>query len=310
MGRLWFFLLLLISLSSARDVVDEKGECAINWTRGEILCHGESEAGQSRFAARLSAKVIARRNLLEVVKGVRIDSETTVKDGMMQSDVIASRVEGVIRGTELLSNKYDIKEKYAIATVRLRMGKDLLGALLSDPTKTSWNEKIRKIWKSFSLIPSAYASEYFPEEKKTIEKILKDLQEHGEEKSRVYLEKVLKELEENRYTGVLIDVSEVPDFKKAMIVRLVNEDGSEIYPANLVSPKTLMKKNTSVGFVFGFDDARHNKRVVDRPLEIKAKAVYKNKKSNIVLSRQQYKKIQGLEKNILKQAKVVLVLGE
>ncbi|MEA2072527.1 MAG: hypothetical protein U9O86_03000, partial [Campylobacterota bacterium] len=151
--------ILTLSLQ-AREVVDSVGSCKINWTQGSITCEGESAEGQSKFAAKISAKVIAQRNLLEVVKGVRIDSMVTVKDGMFSSDVIKSRVQGVIKGGQIISNKYDSKDKYSVATIRLDMGKDLLSALLSDPTQLSWNEKIQKFWNKFSIYTNAYAATY------------------------------------------------------------------------------------------------------------------------------------------------------
>jgi len=301
---------MLCAHGYARDVIDDTGLCKINWSQGDITCLGESAEGQGSFAAKISAKVIAQRNLLEVVKGVRIDSEVTVADGMITSDIIKSRVEGVIRGGQIVSNVYDGEKQYATATIRLQMGKDLLGALLSDPQKLAWNEKIERFWNSFSLIPSAQAAVYSPTERETVEKVLSDLRERGDGKGAAYLETVLKEMDTNRYTGILIDVSSIPDFKKAMIVRLVDEGGAEIYPGGAVDKETLMKRNTSVGYKFGYDDARQDKRVFDKPLEFKAASVYKNKKSNIVLAPEQLDALEALDPSILASAKIILVLGE
>ena len=309
-GLLGFFLLISALALQARDVIDDTGLCRINWSEGYITCVGESAQGQSSFAAKLSAKVIAQRNLLEVVKGVRIDSEVSVSDGMIASDVIKSRVEGVIRGVQILSNLYDSQKQSAAAMVRLRMGKDLLGALLSDPTQLSWNEKIERFWRGISLVPSAEAAVYSTTERKTIEKILKELRTQGDASGAAYLESVLGEMDANRYTGILIDVSEISDFQKAMIVRLVDEGGSEVYPDPIVSRATLMKRNTSVGFKFGYEDAKQDKRVFDKPLEFKAASVYKNKKSNIVLSPSQLELLRSVDPTVLRQAKIILVLGD
>lgn len=303
--------MLLTFALQAREVVDDSGLCKINWSRGFVTCVGESAEGQSSFAAKLSAKVIAQRNLLEVVKGVRIDSEVTIQDGMITSDVIKSRVEGVVRGGQIIDNRYDDGKKSATATVRLQMGKDLLAALLSDPDKLSWNETIKMWWDRFSLIPEAHAAAaYTPGEQDTIRKVLADLRERGDSEGSAYFENVLKTMSANNHTGILIDISDLPDFRKAMIVRLVDEDGAEIYPASVVSKETLMKRNTSVGYVFGFEDARLDKRVFDRPLELKATSVYKNKKSNIVLTKAQLERLEMLDPVVLKSAKIILVLGE
>ena len=294
----------------ARDVVESKGECRINWTQGFIECQGESAEGQNRYGAKISAKVIAQRNLLEVIKGVHIDSETTIEDGMFSSEVIKSRVSGTIRGAQVVSNKYDSKQKYAVATLKLMMGKDLLSALLSDPTQLSFNEKVMQLWNSFHIIAEANAATYGYKEKETIQKLLQDLRTKGDTQGSIYLEKVLKSIEKQEYSGVLIDVSEVKNFKKAMIVKLVDEAGQEVYPAGLVTKEVLIKQNTSVGYIYGLEDAKHNRRVYHTPIEMKVKSVYKKRYSNIVLTKQQVEQLQNIDKSILKNAKIILVLGE
>jgi len=310
------FIKVLVFLSvfcmlEAREVIDYTGVCNINWSQGYIVCEGESQENQTRYEAKVAAKVIAQRNLLEVVKGVRIDSYVVVSDGMVSSRIIKTRVEGVISGAQIISNIYDSSTGYAVAKIKLEMGKDLLSALLSDPKKLSWNEKIKDAWHSFNFIPTAQASSsYTTKDISTIKKILKDLREVGNEEATKYVSSILDTIEDVEYSGVLIDISDVEEFKKAMIVRLVDENGREIYPSNVVSKKTLLRKNTSVGYMYGIEDARVNPRVFSKPYEIKAHKVYKNRKSNIVLTHKQIEDIKALDKEILKKAKIILVLGE
>ena len=112
------------------------------------------------------------------------------------------------------------------------------------------------------------------------------------------------------FTGILIDIRDVNNFKKALMVKLVNEKGKEFYPSGKVSKSTLTKRNTSVGYIFGLNDARKNKRVFSTPLEIKAQSTYKNKLSNIVISDSQINMINSLDEAVLKSAKIILVLGD
>ena len=308
--KLFFSLFFLAIHLFARDVVDEKGECSINWSRGFIECKGESADEQNRYGAKISAKVIAQRNLLEVIKGVRIDSETTIEDGMFSSDIIKSRVSGTVKGAQVVSNIYNSTQKYATATLKLKMGKDLLSALLSDPQELSFNEKIMTLWNNFHIITTANASTYTTKEKETILKLLEDLRKSADKQGTLYLTKVLHDMDTQNYSGVLIDISEIKKFKKAMIVKLVDEAGNEIYPANMVSKRTLLKQNTSVGYIYGLKDAKQNKRVYHNPIELKAKNIYKKRYSNIVLTKKQIEAINALDKNILKNAKIILVLGE
>jgi hypothetical protein len=63
---------------------------------------------QAKMLARRAAVVDGRRNLLEVVDGVRITSGTTVKDMTLESDLIGTRVKGMLRGSFVTSeNVYE-----------------------------------------------------------------------------------------------------------------------------------------------------------------------------------------------------------
>ena len=304
--------LVLVSLTSsllARDAVDVSGPCAINWSQGLIACEGESAEKQDSYSAKRSAVVVAQRNLLEVVKGVRIDSKTTVRDGLVGNDVITTRVEGVISGAQIISSKYDDTRGSAKVVVQLRMGEDLLKVLLSDPTQLSFNEKVKEIWSNFSFIASANASTYSYKEKVTLEKLLSDMKASKNRAGSKQIEKILAEMNSN-FTGMLIDVSDNSGFEKALIVRLVDKNGVELYPAGNLSKKMLQKRNTSVGYVFGHGDAIKNLRVFNKPLEFKASKVYRRKRSNIVLSDAQIVELKKLDPMIFKRAKIVLLLGE
>ncbi len=64
-------------------------------------------AGQARAMARRAAQLDAHRNLLELVKGIQIDSSSRVQDFMLKDDRIRSRVEGVVRGARIVDVNYD-----------------------------------------------------------------------------------------------------------------------------------------------------------------------------------------------------------
>lgn len=303
-------LILCISVLQARDVIDDTGICKINWTKGFITCIGESAEGQNKYAAKIAAKVIAKRNMLEVIKGVRIDSLVTVKDGMFSSDVIHSRVSGVIRGAQIISNDFNTQRGSAEATAKLFMGKDLLSALMSDSTKLSWNEKIEKFWSGISFITTANASTYGYKDKELLQKLMQDFRSRGDKKSTQYIENILEDISKNSYSGILIDVSNISKFEKALIVKLVDKDGVEVYPSNILSDTVLFQKNTSVGFMYGFEDARNDTRVFNTPLEIKVKKIYANRRSSLVLSKEQIQSIKSLSPEVLSRAKIILVLGD
>ena len=62
-------------------------------------------AGSAKVLARRAAVVEAQRNLLESVKGVAVDSETTVENFMLKSDIIHTKVNGIITGARVVSEE-------------------------------------------------------------------------------------------------------------------------------------------------------------------------------------------------------------
>jgi hypothetical protein len=52
--------------------------------------------------------VDAQRNLLETIKGVRIDSRTLVQDFIIQKDLISAKVSGLLKGASVVEKKTEI----------------------------------------------------------------------------------------------------------------------------------------------------------------------------------------------------------
>ena len=104
---MWVFVLSATEQGQA-DLLEvrEKGE--INWSKGYVVARGygfvdpKKPRGQARLLAERAAVLDARRNLLEIVKGVRITSETVVEDYMTESDLVYQRVEGLVKGARVI----------------------------------------------------------------------------------------------------------------------------------------------------------------------------------------------------------------
>jgi hypothetical protein len=107
-------------------VVQQKPNGSIHWTDQYIEAKGSAVIDTERFTnpaqARLmairGATVVAQRNLLEIVNGVNVVGETTVQDMMTINDLIITRVEGLIRGAQLVG---DPREQFGTMEVTLRM---------------------------------------------------------------------------------------------------------------------------------------------------------------------------------------------
>ncbi len=99
-----FVTLFLSTLVFSQAVVQQFEKGSINYSDQTISAVGIGfvpenaiNAGQARRAALRIAKADAMRQLIEIVNGVTVNSET-VMSGAMLDDVIKTKVEGVIRG--------------------------------------------------------------------------------------------------------------------------------------------------------------------------------------------------------------------
>lgn len=98
----------------------------INWTTQFIEAKGESVIDTVRFKNKAQAKamairgavVVAQRNLLEIINGVRIVGETKVEDMITTHDYIYTRVDGLIKGAEMVGNPI---EQFGAIQVNMRV---------------------------------------------------------------------------------------------------------------------------------------------------------------------------------------------
>lgn len=109
--------------SKVTDQIGDKG--LVNYQDGYIESVGtgappEQYYGkpQARPMALRAAQVDAYRNLLEVVQGVQIDSKTTVKDFVVESDVINTAISGMVKNAQIVKKEY-LSDGTVEVTVRM-----------------------------------------------------------------------------------------------------------------------------------------------------------------------------------------------
>jgi hypothetical protein len=109
-------------------VAEQSGEKGIiNYEDGYVEAVGtgappERYMGKpnARPMALRAAQVDAYRNLLEIVQGVRIDSNTVVRDFMTESDVVRASVEGLVKGAKVTNKEY-LSDGTVEVTVRMNL---------------------------------------------------------------------------------------------------------------------------------------------------------------------------------------------
>ncbi len=119
-------------VGSVSDVVNPVGSTGkVDWTTSVVTAVGigappaqPANAAQARAMAERAAQVVAYRNLLEAVKGVQVDSATTVENFVVTSDVVKTQVSGIIQGATVMDKKY-----MSDGSVEVTVGMKLTGAL-------------------------------------------------------------------------------------------------------------------------------------------------------------------------------------
>lgn len=115
----------------AAVVVEKFPEGKVDWTYGYVQAVGEAvypsgkSRAQARLLARRSAIMDAQRDLLEILAGVRVSAESTMRDFEVASDIVRTRVEGIVKGAQIVEEK-DLGDSFQV-TIRIPMRGELAG---------------------------------------------------------------------------------------------------------------------------------------------------------------------------------------
>ena len=110
------------------QLVEQSQNGAVNWSEQYIEAKGQSvidnqkftNPAQAKLMAARGAVVVAQRNLLEIVQGVSVTSQTTVKDMVTQNDYIYTRLDGVVKNARQIGDAVE-KDGFMEVTLRIPM---------------------------------------------------------------------------------------------------------------------------------------------------------------------------------------------
>lgn len=210
------------------------------YTQEYILMNGEglpkkgSIGAQRRLTAITSAKVVAQRRLAELLEGVAVVSETTVKDSELASDVIKSAVSGFIKGSQVVVQDWNDREGTALVIIKVGLNG-----------------------------PKGFASAIY-------EKILSEPKVKQELDKPAYSPPADAAPVAVAYDGLVIDASDY-SFRPALINRIFNAKGEVLYDPAKISQKVLVEQGCGE-YTNSVDKARAalGKRGVKNPLVVKA----------------------------------------
>ncbi|MCK4257401.1 MAG: hypothetical protein KAX49_00390 [Halanaerobiales bacterium] len=154
------FLLLFILLFSNLTFAEANSLPEVNFTEGYIIAEGmgvvrEDIANQSQAIAlaRLAAKVDAQRNLLEIIAGLEINGQTSLKN-LMIDDEVRTHVEGILQGAQVVPNEEYLQE--GIYHIQLKVSFEPLKTIYaSSPASDESTEQTDKKNQYTSLIIDA-----------------------------------------------------------------------------------------------------------------------------------------------------------
>jgi hypothetical protein len=108
-----FLALLASPVIAQQPLIQPIGNGEVNWATQVISATGSGapnpqapNIAAARLGAERAAKADALRNILETLKGVRIDSQTLVVNAMTESDVIRTQVQGIVQGARVVNTRY------------------------------------------------------------------------------------------------------------------------------------------------------------------------------------------------------------
>lgn len=263
---------------SASEWTEKIGQGAVNWSAGYIEAVGigappDRSIGKAnaRPMALRAAKVDAYRNLLEITKGVRVDSTTTVKDFTVESDVINTQVDGLVKGGVIVDQQY-----MSDGTVEVKVRMPLYGNLaqIMIPASIEKRKDLRPPEPPAAPAPVAAAPAAPP----------------------------------MAYTGLVVDARGIAA-RPAMSPRIFDEDGKEVYGSANVDREYAVQQGMS-GYARDLTAAQSNQRVTNSPITVKAVKTSGAGKADLVISNADAQQIRASAENasFMKKCRVMIVL--
>jgi hypothetical protein len=265
---------------------------SVNWSQGVMKATGigsppEKYFGkpQARPMALRAAQLDAYRNLLEVTKGVRVNSVTVVEDSMVASDMIRTQVDGMIKGAQVIKKEY-----LSDGTVEVTIAMSIRGGF----AQLMLPEDIKPVPEIRTIPPSAPAPTV-PEEVTP-------------PPTPAVPEAMTPAVAPAVYTGLVVDARGL-GARPAMSPRIMDERGQEVYGSAYVSREYAVQQGMA-GYAKDMTASQTNPRVTDQPLTVKGLKTEGPGQSNLVISNADADRIRGASENLsfLKQCRVMIVL--
>jgi hypothetical protein len=317
MMKNFLIILALFAIPAAAEEYKEFSGPAgtINWSNGTISAvgHGVAREGANPKVAGLlactAAKVVAQRNLLEATEGVRVTSETLVRDFAIASDTIRTTVEGLVKGAMMLERSED--DGVCKVVLRMAMGGDMSKTVYgaSFDREEAALTQTRPYSLLDLLIPSAQAAEQVSMDSWTSSyQSLSDRLSAIEKRLSIIPDSTLVRQSDAQPTGLIVD-ARGSNFIPSLSPNIRQIKGGLIYPNNSAKSSILGDGKLVALFARGVDYAMGHPKVGERPLVVKGLRTWGDSRTEIVVGEQAAEKLQSLANtDFFSTAGVIIVL--
>jgi len=288
MRPLFLAITFLVTLSAQNDFIGDVFENgSINYGDRTIQAIGIGfipenviNAGQARRSAMRIAKQDALRQLIEIVNGVNVTSETTVS-GAMFDDVIKTQVQGAIRGARRIGDPKYLSDTSVEVVYEVKMA-DISRVLLPMAEKA----------------PTLTFDDTNVTASGTVAVALEQ-QQVGTTDTGV---------KSGGVTGIIIDGTGL-GLRPAMSPRILNQGGSVVYGPGQYS-RDYAAANGVVGYAKSLDQAKSDTRVQGNPLIIRGASTSGSTSADVIISNTDAGKLAVADgaAGLLKNCRVMIVL--
>jgi hypothetical protein len=221
-----------------------------------------------------AATVVAYRNLLEVTKGVQIDSQTTIRDFVTESDVINAAISGFVKGARTVNTDY-LSDGTCEVTLRMSLSGKFAQTIIP---KAIQEQQKRESPPPAPVKPEPAAVKPVPTPAAPV------------------------------YTGMVIDARGL-GARPAMSPKIVDEAGAEVYGSMIVDKTYAVSQGIS-GYARDLTAAQGNQRVTDNPVTVKGVSAEGAGKADIKISNDDARQIRSATENLsfMKKCRVMIVL--
>lgn len=274
------------------QVMQTMDQGQIDWSNGVIKVTGNGASpskagmstGQKRLMARRAAQADAYRQLAELIYGVNVDAETVVSNFVVESDIIKTKVSGLIKGAQTGEVRY-----MSDGTVEQDMSLSLHGQ--NSLSSVLMPEIIQK--KQIKTQPS------YPTATPTPQVSIPTPTPTSQASNPI----------SGTYTGVIVDCRGLK-VAPAMSPQILDTNGQEVYIGDRPIDPDLVVNMGIVGYANSLQSAKSNTRIGLNPLILKAINAGGRQKTDAIISPLDAQKLQQADNKsgFLSQSKVMFLI--